>query len=179
MKTYYVLILFALLSGCATTYQPSSFSGGFSETRLGEDTFQVSFRGNGYTRPERASDFCLLRSSELALQNGFRYFIIVDSEKSSQLSTYTTPTTSHTTANAYGYGNYTYGTATTTTSGGETYVISKPRATNTIVCFKEKPQVNGLVFDAEYVSKSIKEKYGLEDRTEQINPADPAQTPGS
>jgi len=179
MKNIYLAILTVLLSGCATTYQPSSFSGGFSETRLGEDTFQVSFRGNGYTSPERASNFCLLRSSELALQNGFRYFIVVDSEKSSRLSTYTTPTTSHTTANAYGYGNYAYGTATTTTSGGKTHVISKPRATNTIVCFNEKPQINGLVFDAEYVSRSIKEKYGLEDRPEQINPADPAQAPGS
>ena len=76
-------------------------------------------------------------------------------------------------------GNYAYGTATTTTSGGETHVISKPRATNTIVCFKEKPQINGLVFDAEYVSRPIKEKYGLEDRTEQINPADSAQAPSS
>jgi hypothetical protein len=161
MRIYYVSIMIALLSGCATTYQPSSFSGGFSETRLGEDTFQVSFRGNGYTSTERASDFSLLRSAELTLQNGFRYFIVVDSKESSKLDTYTTPTTSHTTGNAYGYGNYAYGNSTTTTYGGETYAISKPRATNTIVCFKEKPQVNGLVFEAEYVLKSIKGKYGI------------------
>jgi len=161
MRIFYVVILIVLLSSCATTYQPSSFSGGYSETRLGEDTFQVSFRGNGYTSPERASDFSLLRSAELTLQNGYRFFIVVDSEKSSSLSTYTTPTTSNTTANVYGYGNYAHGNATTTTYGGQTYLISKPSAVNTIVCFKEKPQVNGLVFDAEFVLKSIKEKYGI------------------
>ena len=161
MRIFYVVILIVLLSSCATTYQPSSFSGGYSETRLGEDTFQVSFRGNGYTSPERASDFSLLRSAELTLQNGYRFFIVVDSEKSSSLSTYTTPTTSNTTANVYGYGNYAHGNATTTTYCGQTYLISKPSAVNTIVCFKEKPQVNGLVFDAEFVLKSIKEKYGI------------------
>lgn len=150
-----------MLSGCATTYQPQSFSGGYSETQIGENIFQVSFRGNGYTSRERASDFSLVRSAEVVLENGFRYFVIVESEKGSKVGAYTTPTTSHTTGSAYGSGNYAYGSATTTTSGGQTYFISRPRATNTILCFKEKPEINGLVFDAEFVAKSIKQKYGL------------------
>jgi len=156
-----LVVAVVMLSGCATTYQPQSFSGGYSETQIGENIFQVSFRGNGYTSRERASDFSLVRSAEVVLENGFRYFVIVESEKGSKVGAYTTPTTSHTTGSSYGSGNYAYGSATTTTSGGQTYFISKPQATNTILCFKEKPEINGLVFDAEFVVKSIKQKYGL------------------
>jgi hypothetical protein len=160
-KVCVFVIAIVLLSGCATTYKREGFSGGYSETKLGENIFQVSFRGNGYTSGERASDFSLLRSAELALENGFRYFVIVESGKDSNVSAYTTPSTSHTTGSASRYGNYAYGSATTTTYGGQTYFISKPRATNMILCFKEKPVINGLVFDAAFVAHSIKQKYRI------------------
>ena len=83
------------------------------------------------------------------------------SGKDSTMSAYTTPTQSYTTGRAYGTGNYAYGSATTTTYGGQTYFISKPRDTNTILCFKEKPEINGLVFEAEFVSRSLKQKYEI------------------
>jgi hypothetical protein len=161
MRMLSILLAALVLPGCVTPYQHVGFTGGYSETQLGENIFQVSFRGNGYTSHERTSDFSLLRSAELTLERGFRYFIIVESEKDTKIGTYTTPTRSYTTGSAYGYGNYAYGSATTTTYGGQTYFISKPRATNTILCFKEKPDINGLVFDAEFVVKSVKQKYGI------------------
>ena len=161
MKGLPLLVLLATLASCATSYQPTSFSGGYSETRLAEDAFQVSFNGNGYTSKERAADFSLLRSAELTLKNGFRYFVIVSSEKDSAVSSYTSPSTSYTTASAYGSGRHAYGNATTTTYGGQTYETSKPSATNTILCFKEKPAIPALVLEAEVVVRSIKEKYGM------------------
>lgn len=160
-KLLALLLLGVFLSGCATAYQPQGLSGGYSETQLGENIFQVSFRGNGYTRGERASDFALLRSAEIATENGFRYFIVVESGTDSSLSTYTTPRQSYTTSNAYSYGSTAYGSATTTTYGGQTYMIRKPSTTNMILCFTEKPEVAGLVFDAELVQKSLKQKYGI------------------
>jgi hypothetical protein len=153
----------SLLAGCATAYQRQGLTGGYSETRLGENVFQVSFKGNAYTRRERASDFNLLRSAEVAIENGFNYFVIVDSEKYSRTGAYTTPTTYHTTGSAYGYGNYAYGSATTRTTGGQTYFYTKPRTTNTIVCFKEKPEIDALVFDAHFIVRSIKNKYSIKD----------------
>lgn len=162
MRHHIILaILVAILAGCATAYQKQGFTGGFAETRLGENIFQVSFKGNAYTSRERASDFTLLRSAELALENGFNYFVIVESEKYTKTGAYTSPTTSHTTGSAYGTGNYAYGSATTTTSWGQTYIYSKPRSTNTIVGFKEKPNIEGLVYDAAFIVKSIKGKYGI------------------
>src|SRR5216684_2626971 len=118
-----------VLGACATSYKPQGLSGGFSETQLDRNVFRVSFRGNGYTRPERAEDFALLRSAELALRNGFTHFIIVDGRSSSEYGAYTTPTQSYTTGGATSYGNTAYGSATTTTYGGQSFLIRKPSAT--------------------------------------------------
>lgn len=155
---FVAIVLF--LQGCATAYQKTGFSGGYSETQLDENVFRVSFSGNGYTGSERAADFTLLRSAELTLDNDFHYFAIIDANSKTSRSTHTTPTTSYTTGSAYGSGNYAYGSATTTTTGGQTYNISKPSASNTIVLFKEKPET-GFTYNAKFIYKNITEKYGI------------------
>jgi uncharacterized protein YceK len=155
MKGVLLAVLVTALTGCATAYQKESFSGGYSETQLAEYVFKVSFSGNGYTGRERAADMALLRSAELTLENGFRYFAVVDERSSSSYGTYTTPTT--TTASVNAYGNSAYGT--TTTTGGQSFLITKPSSTNLIMCFKDKPE--GFVFDAQFVAKSLREKFGL------------------
>lgn len=62
-----------LVVGC-TTYHAAGPSGGFSETKLSTTSYQVFFRGNGYTSPARVEKFMLRRAAELALENGYRYF---------------------------------------------------------------------------------------------------------
>ena len=81
-------LLAACLLACATPYQERGLTGGFSNTRFKEDVFQVTFNGNGYTSEERAVDFTMLRSAELTQENGYRYFIIVEADKSSQTETH-------------------------------------------------------------------------------------------
>ena len=144
-----------LMSGCATGYHGSGFTGGYSETQLAEDVFRVSFRGNGFTSSERAADFTLLRSAELVQEHGYSYFVIVDESESVSRSTYTTPT--NTTGSATVTGNTVSGTATTT--GGQTYTVTKPRARNTIIGMRTKP--DGFSYEAEFVIASLREKYGL------------------
>ena len=161
MKALVVLIFAAILVEGCTAYQKQGFTGGFSETQLGENVFQVTFKGNAYTSRERVSDFNLLRSAEITLENGYRYFVIVDSEKYSKAGSYRTPTTSQTTGGVYGYGNSAHLSATTTTTGGQAYSYSKPTARNTIVCFKDKPDTGGLVYDATFVATSIRKKYEM------------------
>lgn len=161
MKKISILFLIAaLLQGCATAYQSSGFSGGYSETQLDENVFRVTFRGNAYTSREKAYEFTLLRSAELALQNGYKYFVIINANNYTSDSTYTTPTVSTTTANVYGSNNYAYGSARTTTYGGQTYSVSKPSTSNTIVCFKEKP-TNNFSYNAKFIFKSITSKYRI------------------
>ncbi len=167
MKKSFLILSFLFISiffffSCATPYSSDGFMGGFSETQLDENVFRVHFRGNGYTSNEKASDYSLLRCSEVCLQSGFSYFIITSSDEKSESSSYTTPSTSTTKTRVNVYGNSAYGNSKTTTQGGQTYYISKPSATNLIVCFKEKPEVDALVYNAKFILKSIKEKYNIQ-----------------
>ena len=149
-----------IAGGCATKYQHMGLTGGFSETQLAEDVFRVSFNGNGFTSMERAVDFALLRSAELALAHGFPYFVIVAETTDIAASTYTTPTQSTTTGTVSESGNF---GSTTTTVGGQSYLITKPSATNTIVCFHEMRQEGntGIIYEAEFIAGSIRNKYGM------------------
>jgi uncharacterized protein YceK len=90
-----ILIVFVsiFIQGCATTYQKSGFSGGYSETQLDTNIFKVSFRRNSYTGGERVADFTLLRSAELALKNGYQYFAIIDSNSYTSRSSYMSSST--------------------------------------------------------------------------------------
>ena len=48
--------------------------GGYSETQLAPNTFDVHYSGTGWHDPERISDFLLLRSAELCDREGFSHF---------------------------------------------------------------------------------------------------------
>jgi hypothetical protein len=161
MKTVGAFLFAFVITGCASPYQPERFGGGFSETQLDTNVFRVSFRGNGLTSTDRAEELALLRSAEIALNNGFTHFVIVGNETHETIGSFSTPTQSYTTANVTAYNNSAVGMAQTTTYGGQTFVYAKPRTTNTIVCFKGKPEIQGLVYDAGFLCNSIGQKYGV------------------
>lgn len=143
----------ALVSGCATPYQSTGFTGGFSETQLAPNVFRIRFNGNGWTSDERASDFALLRAAELSLGAGCKYFGLIDEAQSSSTQVISTPGTSST--YVYGSGNY----ATTTYNPGSTFFVNKPSASNTVACFSENP--HGNLFDAAFLANSIRQKYRM------------------
>ena len=153
--------LISLVVGCATNYKDSGLTGGYTETRLDENIWTVRFRSNAYTGRQKTADFCMLRCAELCIENGFNYFVIASADSDTSISTHTTPSTSYTTGNAYTSGNMTFGNATTTTYGGDSYTMSKPSNSNTIVCFKEKPEGTGIAYSAKFVTDSIRTKYKL------------------
>ncbi len=130
MKKFIIAVTIVLfIQGCATSYQPLDFGGGYREVQLDENVFKVSFRGNDSTHQERATDFTLLRSAELTLENGFKYFVIVDEKTATRTSWDTT---------SDGFGGLT------------TTAISKPSVANTIVLYKEKPD-SVFSYNAEFL----------------------------
>ena len=157
-----MLLVLSVLCACATGYQSRGLSGGHSETQLDENVFEVSFHGNGYTSRERAADFTLLRSADVAREHGYGFFIIVEKGDRTSYGSYTSPSQSYTTGTASSYGNTAYGSSSTTTYGGHAYLIRKPGLANTIVCFKDKPEGQGLVYNAEFISRSLRSKYGMQ-----------------
>jgi hypothetical protein len=73
-----------VISACATGYQKEGvFSNGYSDYRLSDDTFVVTFRANEHTPPEIVMQYALKRASKLALKNGFNHFAILDKIDSS------------------------------------------------------------------------------------------------
>jgi hypothetical protein len=149
----------ALLVACATPYQRNSFTGGYTETQLDKNVFRISFRGNGFTNMDKAVDLALLRSAELTLAHGYKYFSIIDGNNYITSSQVTSPKHSYTNFSVTSYGNTAYGSATTHTYGGQTFNISKPSSSNTFVCFKNKP-TDGFSYSAEFIYKNLSQKYG-------------------
>ena len=151
------LLLTALitLGGCATGNQPYSYfgGGGYSDVQLSETVFKVTVVANGYTSADRATNLALLRASELALEHGFKFFVIVAEANNSSSGSYTTPTYTNVQAGAYG--------ATAQTYGGQTYNFTFPSPSITISCFVEKPVLQTAIYDASISSQSLKKQLGV------------------
>lgn len=163
MKTFAAAVVAAAavcLSGCATMYQSSGFTGGYSDTQLAQDVFVVNFSGNGFTSPERASDFALLRAADLTEHAGYWYFTVNQEQDGGSTSTVVMPGYSNTTVHGYGYGNSFHATATTWSSGPVAIPIFKPHSKLVIHCYHDKPA--GIeAFDATFIETSIRSKYHI------------------
>lgn len=146
-----ILLCLALVSlaACQTPYQPEGLGGGYEDVRLSDDTFEIRARGNGYSTEGHTRDIILLRAAELAKQNGFTHFQILDGSMRQSQRTYTTPGYSSTTANVYGnstatlsgntvYGNYSgFGTANTVYTPPQTHVITNQHGSVVVRMLRE------------------------------------------
>ena len=113
MKWFSSIVAAAILSACATPYQPMSTLGGYREIQLASNTYRVMFFGNGYTNAELAVEYALRRCAELTQQNGYRYFGILAVNDFSEQRSWNIPGSAYTTGslsvNSFGntaFGNY-------------------------------------------------------------------------
>ncbi len=157
-----VALLSLFIAGCATTYGPVGFGGGFSDTVLQSDVFRVSFRGNGFTSEERVADFALLRAADLAIYKEYPYFIVVDEKGSSSTGYINTPVYANTQGTYSSYGNTGYYQGKNSYSGGHSVPVNKHSASLTIKCFMEKPDFPGIAYNARELSANIRSKYRLD-----------------
>jgi hypothetical protein len=79
-----IVATLVILSACATQtpYQPAEKRGaeGYTETRLTDNRYRVTFTGNPVTPSETVKDYALLRAAEVTLQNGYDWFRLVNSD---------------------------------------------------------------------------------------------------
>lgn len=71
------------LSACASTSTPYGPAGqgsryGYSEIRLNDDRYRVSFSGNSVTSRDQVEMGLLLRAAELTVQSGYDWFATAD-----------------------------------------------------------------------------------------------------
>lgn len=171
---FLALVLIVILSACSTTYHPMGLTGGYSDSRLAPDIYRVAFYGNAYTANERVKDLALLRAAELTVQQGFKYFSVVEENNYAKVTSHTTPGHINTTAqgssydsgtlhlNSYG-GTYSgtstaYVNANTTYTPPQTHYSYKPRTELVVRAFQTKPD-DTFTFDAEFLRRSLREKY--------------------
>jgi len=160
LMTCFIIWCTLALSSCATPYQSAGFRGGYTDIQLDSNTFQVTFRGNAYTRRQSVETYLLFRCAELTAEAGYDYFIILGSDTEARQGTFSTPGTysSTTTGSATISGNTAFGSATThgTYSPGQTFLITKYGATAMIKAYKgEKPADNPTAFDASEILKYL------------------------
>ncbi len=153
LSRFFVLGVFLLsfLTACATPYQKGGLGGGFIETQLSQNVWKINFNGNQFTKMRRATDFCLLRGAELALENGYKYFTVLNENSHIESSTVTTQPMQF--RNKDGSVSY---------MGGGTKTVHKPRAEKTISMHHEKPFNSGIVYEAELIVLSLGDSYSVE-----------------
>lgn len=76
MKTicgFMFICLALVISGCASGYGKKSWRFGYSDRRVDDNTFLVSFHGNAYTSQDKLQTYVLLRCAEVAAEAGYDY----------------------------------------------------------------------------------------------------------
>ena len=153
-----LLVLLSIsLSSCTTpSYQKLDSSVGYWDERINQsaDTFKIGFDGTEWNRnsaieQEKVMDYALLRSAEVALDNGFRYFLISENHSYTEKKT----------------------TKETETSNSETFRHRGIFTTVNYVDLEEKLRHNNMmqdgefkgyaVYNADLVLYIIKTKYNL------------------
>lgn len=80
IKILLIAVSFLAIS-CATPYQKAGFRGGYSETQLSADMYEVHFRGNGYTDSQAVKTYLLRRCAEVTQANGYTHFLPVSADR--------------------------------------------------------------------------------------------------
>jgi hypothetical protein len=145
-------LLILLIGGCAQPLQPDNSSEQISPTWLDAYRFQVGVPRE--STEQQVVDMVLLRSAEIALQNGFNYFIVVYNDVYNDDSVATSSGASSAAATEF------------TVLNGKRYQHTSPASANTIVCFKRKPQ--GFAYVALFVKASLRAKYDLDQQAAPI-----------
>ena len=102
----------------------------------------------------------MLRASELALENGFTHFAVLDERSSTTAHSFTTSGQATTSGTAYFSGNQATYSGHTTYTPGQTHTFYKPNTGLMVKLFKSKPD-GAFAFDAAFLQKSIKEQYKI------------------
>jgi len=76
------------LAACTTStpYGPANGGYGFSEQRVEDNRYRITFRGNSSTSRETVENFLLYRAAELTLQGDYDYFVMIESDTETKTS---------------------------------------------------------------------------------------------
>jgi len=145
--------------------------GGYEDRRLyelGDNAFAVSFYGNSTTIAFHVADFVLLRSAEVAKENGYEYFYIVESKQyttEQQISNTKANTNAYTSGRASNYGMADTYISVGGSASGESVTVSGKinyhNIENVIYCFADPPETEKFVYKSSVIIQDISKKYQI------------------
>ncbi|MFT4074774.1 MAG: hypothetical protein QM647_04515 [Asticcacaulis sp.] len=158
-----------ILSACATPtpYQPVSpttsaaAQRGYSETRIEENRYRLSFSGNEMTKRETVENYMLYRAAELTLESGNDWFEVVsrDTDEKQRATTFDDPFMSSFSWRFYNRNRWSRWGAFGADWGSDTVVYSRYEATAEILMHKgPKPDGNANAYDARAVKANLESK---------------------
>lgn len=144
MKVFVSVLAGLCLAGCAAPRQGTGLRGGYTYAGLGHGVFEVRTLINGDRSVVQQSvvqrqDFVVLRSAEIALQHGYRYFTIYDRDKQGPRTHAAAPANAPT----------------------ESPAGKNSQSLLTIKCFKRRPVGYGYYYDASSVCRVIGSIYQM------------------
>ena len=163
------------ITGCATTpSKPLTFNqlGQFSSTPLNAKSYRVSFMAGSNMSYGTAEEIALVKSAQTTLQNGFRFFKVMNDPSNRtqqpprQAVVYPTPM-------YYPYGYY-RGYPGFWPSPfydmPQVVTVEPAQVSYTIECFKDQKSAPSDAFDASLILQSLGQKYGLSPTGEVLQP---------
>jgi hypothetical protein len=182
-KNSILILLVLLLVGCSSYSKMGIVGPGYDETWINNTVVDVIYRGNGFTSAEKAKNYTLLRSAELALEKGYGFFQVLD-EQYYFKETYLAPSTHVRTrvGSPIGY-DYKYGTGmipiTTTVTQTAGSTVKKPRTWVRIKLMQSPSSslsTGGDIYNATYICKRITTEYGVSDAECMVGLSDPSNS---
>lgn len=123
LRAAFILCCFTLVS-CSTPYQDMGITGGVQASKMTDDVWRISARGNGYTDRTVVQDYVLLKAAETTIAAGRTHFVVVNQADASSQGTFrTADTCSFSTYGATTFGSCTPGVTSAYVKPGEDVLI--------------------------------------------------------
>ncbi|MEQ8935077.1 MAG: hypothetical protein RIE56_04720 [Amphiplicatus sp.] len=168
IKNAFAVCALLVLAACATAtpYQPAATGKGygFSEQKIEENRYRITFRGNSSTTREMVENSLLYRAAELSILNGYDHFIMVENDTEAKTTYSTTTEPAFFGRYAYGYPGYyyafpyyAYGWGWGSPYDSYTREITRYSAVAFVTMHKgAKPSDNPQAFDAREVMENLR-----------------------
>lgn len=168
IKHAFAVCALLALAACATAtpYQPAAAGKGygFSEQKIEENRYRITFRGNSSTTREMVENSLLYRAAELSILNGYDHFIMVENDTEAKTTYSTTTEPAFFGRYAYGYPGYyyafpyyAYGWGWGSPYDSYTREITRYSAVAFVTMHKgAKPSDNPQAFDAREVMENLR-----------------------
>jgi len=167
LLTTFIAFVF-LFTNCVTT--ATTYREGYQDFPLRNDIFHVLSSGNTRTSQEKVFLIGIIRCAEIALENGYEYFYILDFKGNVSTSYYHWPGTSITNYRiSKGIGDTFYGTSKTYNYGG--YTIPRNSYTTEFVIKLVQGPEEGQEqpYDAEFILSTLLPRLEEIDRRDKDN----------